>query len=73
MEKLSHRSRILPAETFRDRYAQIQEDAKALARHILREVIRIRREPSVAERTAWQITKNRQRHRQHLSGNRPKP
>lgn len=50
LEKLSHRSRILPAETFRDRYAQIQEDAKALARHILREVIRIRREPSVAER-----------------------
>lgn len=50
LEKLSHRSRIFPAETFRDRYAQIQEDAKALARHILREVIRIRRESSVAER-----------------------
>lgn len=50
LEKLSHRSRMLPAETFQKKYGQIQEDAKALARHILHEVIRIRREPSAIVR-----------------------
>lgn len=50
LEKLSYRSRTLPAETFQKKYGQIQEDAKVLARHILREKVRIRREPSVAER-----------------------
>ena len=51
LEKLSYRSRTLPAETFQKKYGQIQEDAKVLARHILREKVRIRREPSVAERS----------------------
>lgn len=50
LEKLSYRSRTLPAETFQKKYGQIQEDAKVLARHILHEKVRIRREPSAAER-----------------------
>lgn len=50
LEKLNRRSRTLTADVFGEKYGQIQEDAKALARHLLHEVIRIRREPSAAVR-----------------------